>query len=186
MKPYTTKLRCFYFWRPETGSPGEFSHSLPGSCAIKFNMAGNVQFLDLTPSAFLDICHAMPPVNAPNTEELFPGSKCQFRFTKVTSVSSRIYILHFLSNSTKKNRLEFSFFQHCYFFSQLCILLFDFVYCFFNFDLRIFDFDFDFSSNTFFIFLSATERHNIETRVHSMYTARRRCEVRTLVHAALH
>ena len=50
MKPYTTKLRCFYFWRPETGSAGDFTHSLPGSCAIKFNMAGNVQFLDLTPS----------------------------------------------------------------------------------------------------------------------------------------
>ena len=97
--------------------------------------------------------------NNPNTERLFPGSKRQFRFTKVTSVSSRIYILHFLSTSTKKNRLEFSFFQHCYFFSQLCILFFDFVYCFFNFDSRIFDFDFDFSSNIFFIFLSATERH---------------------------
>ena len=50
MKPYTTKLRCFYFWRLETGSAGDFTHSLPGSCAIKFNMAGNVQFLDLTPS----------------------------------------------------------------------------------------------------------------------------------------
>ena len=50
MKPYTTKLRCFYFWRPETRSAGDFTHSLPGSCAIKFNMAGNVQFLDLTPS----------------------------------------------------------------------------------------------------------------------------------------
>ena len=52
MKPYTTKLRCFYFWRPETRSAGDFTHSLPGSCAIKFNMAGNVQFLDLTPSQF--------------------------------------------------------------------------------------------------------------------------------------
>ena len=50
MKPYTTKLQCFYFWRPETRSAGDFTHSLPGSCAIKFNMAGNVQFLDLTPS----------------------------------------------------------------------------------------------------------------------------------------
>ena len=50
MKPYTTKLRCFYFWRPETGSADDFTHSLPGSRAIKFNMAGNVQFLDLTPS----------------------------------------------------------------------------------------------------------------------------------------
>ena len=59
MKPYTTKLRCFCFWRPETGSAGDFTHSLPGSCAIKFNMAGNVQFLDLTPSftALLDILH---------------------------------------------------------------------------------------------------------------------------------
>ena len=44
------KLRCFYFWRPETGSAGDFTYSLPGSCAIKFNMADNVQFLDLTPS----------------------------------------------------------------------------------------------------------------------------------------
>ena len=57
MKPYTTKLRCFYFWRPETESAGDFTHSLPGSCAIKFNMAGNVQFLDLTPSAEAEIRH---------------------------------------------------------------------------------------------------------------------------------
>ena len=56
MKPYTTKLRCFYFWRPETGCAGDFTHSLPGSCAIKFNMAGNVQFLDLTPSTNADEC----------------------------------------------------------------------------------------------------------------------------------
>ena len=50
MKPCMTKLRCFYFWRPETGSAGDFTHLLTGSCAIKFDMAGNVQFLDLTPS----------------------------------------------------------------------------------------------------------------------------------------
>ena len=61
MKPYTTKLRCFYFWRPETESAGDFTPSLPGSCAIKFNMAGNVQFLDLTIGSNAKFCPLEPP-----------------------------------------------------------------------------------------------------------------------------
>ena len=116
------KLRCFYFWRPETGSAGDFTYSLPGSCAIKFNMADNVQFLDLTPSnakLYMSVLYILVSVKKDDISRLIEDSDAEntnrqrkyavsrmylknypilfLRSLAVTFHANMLYILHFLT-----------------------------------------------------------------------------------------